>query len=98
MSCHNEDTGAFMILLVLGDIGMLDEQNRLYVAGPADGLLKLNNQTIVSPLLENALLNHPSVEDVVVSLMNDDLTAGIVVKEDAPPPTIEELNELIEGE
>ncbi|EYB99635.1 hypothetical protein Y032_0121g969 [Ancylostoma ceylanicum] len=80
-----------------GDVGMLDEENRLYVAGPADGLLTLNDQTIVSPLLENALLDHPSVEDVVVAVMNDELTAGVVVKEDVPPPTLEELNEHIVG-
>ncbi|KIH60048.1 hypothetical protein ANCDUO_09710 [Ancylostoma duodenale] len=53
--------------------------------------------SIVSPLLENALLDHPSVEDVVVAVMNDELTAGVVVKEDVPPPTLEELNEHIVG-
>ncbi|KAK6766119.1 hypothetical protein RB195_025804 [Necator americanus] len=78
-----------------GDVGMLDEQNRLYVAGPADGLLTLNEHTIVSPLLENALLGHPSVDDVVVAVMNDELTAGVVVKEEEQPPTLEELNEYI---
>lgn len=30
--------------------------------------------------------------------MNDELTAGVVVKEEMQPPTLEELNERIIGE
>ncbi|VDP31126.1 unnamed protein product [Heligmosomoides polygyrus] len=79
-----------------GDIGMMDKQKRLHVAGPRDVLLKLNDRTVVTVLLENALVAHPCIEDTVVANMNGDLAAGVVVKDLMEMPTIDELNEFIQ--
>ncbi|KAK5974223.1 hypothetical protein GCK32_020275, partial [Trichostrongylus colubriformis] len=78
-----------------GDIGMLDEQNRLHAAGPSDVLLRISEKPVIAVILENALMAHPSIEDVVVANMNSHLAAGIVLRESANLPTIDELNSFI---
>ncbi|KAK5966430.1 hypothetical protein GCK32_005177 [Trichostrongylus colubriformis] len=78
-----------------GDIGMLDKQNRLHVAGPSDVLLRISGKPVIAVILENALMAHPSIEDVVVANMNSHLAVGIVLRENANLPTIDELNSFI---
>ncbi|VDL71944.1 unnamed protein product [Nippostrongylus brasiliensis] len=51
---------------------------------------------VVSVLLENALAGHPSIEDVVVANLNDELAAGIVVAVSMQLPTVDELNEFLQ--
>ncbi|PIO60647.1 hypothetical protein TELCIR_17852, partial [Teladorsagia circumcincta] len=81
-----------------GDIGMLDEQGRLHVAGPNDVLLRINEKTIITVTLENTLMAHPSVEDVVVAILSSRIAAGVVLREAMELPTVDELNNFIQDQ
>ncbi|KAK6033155.1 AMP-binding enzyme [Ostertagia ostertagi] len=81
-----------------GDIGMLDDQKRLHVAGPNDVLLRINEKTIITVTLENTLMAHPSVEDVVVAIMSSRIAAGVVLREAMELPTVDELNNFIQDQ
>nr|CDJ85840.1 AMP-dependent synthetase ligase domain containing protein [Haemonchus contortus] len=81
-----------------GDIGMLDDQKRLHVAGPNDVLLRINDKMVITVILENALMAHSSIEDVVVASMSSNLAAGVVLREGAELPTVDDLNNFLQDQ
>jgi len=73
-------------LMSTGDLGYFDEKGRLFVSGRDDDMVISGGENVFPRELEDALIEHPSVSDVVVSGMPDEawgqcLAAYIVVRD-----------------
>jgi acyl-CoA synthetase (AMP-forming)/AMP-acid ligase II len=72
-------------LMSSGDLGWFDEDGRLFVAGRDDDMVISGGENVFPRELEDALIEHPDVSDVVVTGIPDDkfgqvLAAYVVLK------------------
>src|SRR5690606_36011051 len=73
-------------LMHSGDLGYFDEEGRLFVAGRDDDMVISGGENVFPRELEDALIEHPAVQDVVVKGIPDPqwgqcLAAYVVVRE-----------------
>lgn len=73
-------------LMHSGDLGYFDEDGRLFVSGRDDDMVISGGENVFPRELEDALIDHPKVSDVVVVGIDDDdwgqcLAAYVVVKD-----------------
>lgn len=73
-------------LMHTGDLGYFDEAGRLFVAGRDDDMIISGGENVFPRELEDALIDHPKVHDVVVTGIEDpqwgqSLAAYVVVRE-----------------
>ena len=73
-------------LMHTGDLGYFDEDGRLFVAGRDDDMVISGGENVFPRELEDALIGHPAITDVVVVGIPDDdwghcLAAYVVVKD-----------------
>lgn len=73
-------------LMHTGDLGYFDEDGRLFVAGRDDDMIISGGENVFPRELEDALIEHPAISDVVVTGVNDPdwgqaLAAYVVVKD-----------------
>ena len=73
-------------LMSTGDLGYFDDQGRLFVSGRDDDMVISGGENVFPRELEDALIDHPSICDVVVAGIPDKawgqcLAAYIVVRE-----------------
>lgn len=73
-------------LMHTGDLGYFDEDGRLFVAGRDDDMIISGGENVFPRELEDALIEHPAISDVVVTGVDDDdwgqaLAAYVVVKD-----------------
>ncbi|KQX71798.1 AMP-binding protein [Aeromicrobium sp. Root472D3] len=72
-------------LMHSGDIGYFDEDGRLFVSGRDDDMIVSGGENVFPRELEDALIDHPDISDVVVTGVSDDrfgqsLAAYVVLK------------------
>ncbi len=73
-------------LMHTGDLGYFDEDGRLFVAGRDDDMIISGGENVFPRELEDALIEHPKISDVVVTGVDDKdwgqaLAAYVVVKD-----------------
>ncbi|MGJ9413595.1 AMP-binding protein [Aeromicrobium sp. CF4.19] len=73
-------------LMHTGDLGYFDEEGRLFVAGRDDDMIISGGENVFPRELEDALIEHPAIADVVVTGVEDPdwgqaLGAYVVVKD-----------------
>ncbi len=73
-------------LMHSGDLGYFDEDGRLFVAGRDDDMIVSGGENVFPRELEDALIEHPAITDVVVTGIEDkdwgqSLAAYVVVKD-----------------
>jgi fatty-acyl-CoA synthase len=73
-------------LMHTGDVGYFDENGRLFVSGRDDEMVISGGENVFPRELEDALIEHPAISDVVVTGVDDPafgqaLAAYVVVKE-----------------
>ncbi len=73
-------------LMHTGDLGWFDAEGRLFVAGRDDDMIISGGENVFPRELEDCLIEHPSVQDVVVTGLDDPqwgqvLAAYVVVRE-----------------
>jgi acyl-CoA synthetase (AMP-forming)/AMP-acid ligase II len=61
-----------------GDLGRLDEEGFLYIAGRKKDMIKVSGEIVYSFEVENALLKHPAIQEIAVVGMPDALRGEIV--------------------
>jgi acyl-CoA synthetase (AMP-forming)/AMP-acid ligase II len=71
-----------------GDLGFFDENGRLFVSGRDDDMIISGGENVFPRELEDALIEHPDISDVVVTGIDDPsfgqaLAAYVVVKDGA---------------
>ncbi len=75
-------------LMSTGDLGHFDENGRLFVSGRDDDMIISGGENVFPRELEDALIDHPEIADVVVTGIPDDkyghrLAAYVVLREDS---------------
>jgi acyl-CoA synthetase (AMP-forming)/AMP-acid ligase II len=75
-------------LMSTGDLGHFDENGRLFVSGRDDDMVVVGGENVFPRELEDSLIEHPDVSDVVVTGIDDEkfgqaLAAYVVVKDGA---------------
>jgi o-succinylbenzoate---CoA ligase len=83
------------------DIGALDDSGHLRVLGRVDDAISTGGLTVMPPLVEAALVAHPSVADSAVFGVADErlgqrVVAAVVVADGHAAPTVAELRALVE--
>ncbi|MET0447368.1 MAG: AMP-binding protein [Aeromicrobium sp.] len=82
-------------LMSTGDLGHFDEDGRLFVSGRDDDMVISGGENVFPRELEDALIDHPEVSDVVVTGIADDtfgqVLAAYVVRRPGSSLTEEEL-------
>ena len=73
-------------LMSTGDVGHFDENGRLFVSGRDDDMIISGGENVFPRELEDALIDHPDISDVVVTGVDDPkfgqvLAAYVVVKD-----------------
>ncbi len=73
-------------LMSTGDLGHFDENGRLFVSGRDDDMVISGGENVFPRELEDALIEHPAISDVVVTGIPDEawgqcLAAYVVVRE-----------------
>ena len=73
-------------LMNTGDLGFFDENGRLFVSGRDDDMIISGGENVFPRELEDALIDHPDISDVVVTGIDDPtfgqvLAAYVVVKD-----------------
>jgi len=79
-----------------GDLGALDDEGYLSIVGRARDVLRTGGETVAPAEVEAVLATHPSVADVAVVGLPDTewgevVTAVVVPRRGATPPTLDEL-------
>ncbi|MGA8987626.1 AMP-binding protein [Aeromicrobium sp.] len=75
-------------LMSTGDLGFFDRNGRLFVSGRDDDMVVVGGENVFPRELEDSLIDHPDISDVVVTGIADEtfgqaLAAYVVVKGDA---------------
>lgn len=75
-------------LMSTGDLGHFDDDGRLFVSGRDDDMIVVGGENVFPRELEDTLIDHPDISDVVVTGVDDEtlgqaLAAYVVVKEGA---------------
>jgi acyl-CoA synthetase (AMP-forming)/AMP-acid ligase II len=75
-------------LMNTGDLGHFDSDGRLFVSGRDDDMIVVGGENVFPRELEDTLIDHPDITDVVVTGVDDEtfgqaLAAYVVVKEGA---------------
>jgi len=75
-------------LMNTGDLGHFDENGRLFVSGRDDDMVVVGGENVFPRELEDSLIDHPDISDVVVVGIDDDtygqaLAAYVVVRGNA---------------
>lgn len=75
-------------LMNTGDLGFFDEKGRLFVSGRDDDMVVVGGENVFPRELEDSLIEHPDIADVVVTGIEDEkfgqaLAAYVVVKDGA---------------
>ncbi len=85
-------------LMHTGDLGYFDSEGRLFVAGRDDDMVISGGENVFPRELEDALIEHPKVQDVVVTGVNDpqwgQALAAYVVPREGETLTQEEVVEF----
>ena len=73
-------------LMNTGDLGFFDENGRLFVSGRDDDMVVVGGENVFPRELEDSLIDHPDITDVVVTGIDDEkfgqaLAAYVVVKD-----------------
>ena len=88
-------------LMHSGDLGYFDEEGRLFVAGRDDDMVISGGENVFPRELEDALIEHPKVQDVVVTGIPDpqwgQCLAAYVVPREGETLTQEEVVEYAKG-
>lgn len=84
-----------------GDIAVIDEEGFLTLAGRSKDLIIRGGENVPVVALENALVQHPAIEDIAVVAMPDDrlqeiAAAVVVMAEDRDPLTLRDLQQHLE--
>ena len=84
------------------DVGELDPNGRLLVAGRADDVVITGGEKVWPQAVEAALLAHPRVRDVAAAGLPDAewgerVTVWVVPADAAEPPTLEDLRAFVAG-
>lgn len=79
-----------------GDLGRLDEHGRLHLAGRSKEMYIRGGYNVFPAEVEAVLADHPAVAEVAIAPKHDDLmgelgVAFIVVRPDAPAPSLADL-------
>jgi acyl-CoA synthetase (AMP-forming)/AMP-acid ligase II len=82
-----------------GDLGALDDDGYMAIVGRARDVIRTGGETVAPPEVEAVLGAHPDVAEVAVVGVPDVewgevVTAVVVVREGAPPVTVESLREF----
>lgn len=82
------------------DIGRLDDDGRLQVLGRVDDAISTGGLTVLPPIVEAALTEHPAIAECAVFALPDDalgqrVTAAIVLAPGEPAPSVAELREHV---
>jgi acyl-CoA synthetase (AMP-forming)/AMP-acid ligase II len=85
-----------------GDVADIDAEGYLTILGRVGELIRTGGETVAPAEVETVLATHGWVEDVAVVGMPDPdwgevVTAVVVVTQDAPPTTIDDLRRHCEG-
>ncbi|MET0929393.1 MAG: acyl-CoA synthetase, partial [Aeromicrobium sp.] len=82
-------------LMSTGDLGHFDENGRLFVSGRDDDMIISGGENVFPRELEDALIDHPEVSDVVVTGVADEtfgqVLAAYVVRKPGSTVTEEDL-------
>ena len=83
------------------DVGVLDDCGTLRVLGRVDDAISTGGLTVLPPLVEAALAEHPAVADCAVFGVTDErlgqrVVAAVVVAEGQSAPTVSEFRALVE--
>ncbi|HSN82763.1 MAG TPA: AMP-binding protein [Polyangiales bacterium] len=82
-----------------GDIGFVDEENRLTIVDRSKDLILRGGASIYPSEVENVLAHHPAVRDVAIVGQPDayygEEIVAVVVKREAPPVTAIELDRWV---
>jgi o-succinylbenzoate---CoA ligase len=89
--------------LPTGDLGSLADDGRLSVFGRAGDLIITGGENVWPEAVETVLLRHPAVADVAVTGAADPIwgqavTALVVPRDPASPPTVGELRDWVKAE
>jgi o-succinylbenzoate---CoA ligase len=89
--------------LPTGDLGSIADDGRLSVFGRAGDLIITGGENVWPEAVEAVLLQHPGVADVAVTGVPDQtwghaVTAVVVPRDAASPPTLDELREWVKAE
>jgi acyl-CoA synthetase (AMP-forming)/AMP-acid ligase II len=82
-----------------GDLGRLDEHGRLHLAGRSKEMYIRGGYNVFPAEVEAVLADHPAVAEVAIAPKHDDLmgelwVAFVVVRPDAPAPSLADLREF----
>jgi fatty-acyl-CoA synthase len=82
-----------------GDLVRVDDEGYYHVVGRKKNMFVSGGENVYPPAVENAIADHPKVEEVVVIGVPDDTwgTVGKAVVEGDESLTIEELREFLDG-
>jgi len=83
-----------------GDIGYIDEEEYLFIEGRKNYLISTGGENVNPVEVENALLEHRSIEEAAVFPIRDKewgefLAAAIVLKSDTDTPSFEEMKKFL---
>jgi o-succinylbenzoate---CoA ligase len=89
--------------LPTGDLGAMADDGRLTVFGRAGDLIITGGENVWPELVEAVLLRHPAVADVAVTGVPDAawgqaVTAAVVPRDPASPPTLDQLRGWVKTE
>lgn len=88
--------------LPTGDLGHLQDDGRLHVAGRRDDLIITGGENVWPDAVEDALRAHPGLEDVAVAGRPDpewgqEVVAYVVPVDRAAPPTLDDLRNHVKA-
>ena len=89
--------------LATGDIGHLDDDGRVTVAGRRREMIITGGENVWPHVVEAVLATHPAIADVAVGATDDPewgqaVTAHVVVAPDRPAPSLEELRDHVRSQ
>jgi long-chain acyl-CoA synthetase len=97
-----EETEAAFVdgYFLTGDIGRMDEDGYFYIVDRKKDMLIVGGFNVYPQMVEQAIYEHPDVEEALVIGMRDDRLgelpkAFIKTRKDAPPLTLEELRTFL---
>ncbi len=86
-----------------GDIGKVDPDGRVTIYGRASDMINSGGEKLFPSPIEDSIKRHPSVKEVVVFGQPDErwgevVAAALVIKDNSPEPSKDELRKLVTDE